>query len=221
MPTAPWQRGPQADKAPEWVRTFGESGIEPGQLSAPTSVAIDADGNFYVGDNKGLHKFDPEGKYLLSYGPNGYAGITSAVAVGPDGTIYRSDPQADVIVMYTPDGEESGRLGEPGSGKGQLDEPFGLTFDEEGNLYVVDRRNFRVQKFDSNGNSLMSFGARGDKNGEFINPRDVAIDADGNIYVTDQVTYMVQKFSPEGEFIQRFGQAHGDENLMARAWYYD
>lgn len=212
-PTAPWERGPQADKAPELVRVFGESGIEPGQLSAPISMALDADGNFYVGDNKGLHKFDPEGKYLFSYGPDGYAGLTSAVAVGPDGTVYRSDPVANVVVKYTRDGEEIGKLGEPGAGKGQFDEPFGLTFDDPGDLYVVDRRNFRIQKFDPNGKFLMSFGARGDKNGEFINPRDVAVDRQGNIYVTDQASYLVQKFSPEGKFLARFGQAHGGESL--------
>lgn len=213
VPTASWKRGPEPDKAPEFVRAFGKSGTALGQLSGPTSVAVDADGNFYVGDNKGLHKFDPDGKYLLSYGPDGYAGYTSAVSVGPDGTIYRSAPEEDVVVMYTPDGEKIGTLGESGSGKGQFDEPFGLTFDSQGNLYVVDRRNFRVQKFDPDGKFLMSFGSRGDKNGEFINPRDVALDAQGNIYVTDQATYLIQKFNPEGEFLLRLGQAHGDENL--------
>lgn len=213
QPTAAWERGPEAGKAPQLVHTFGKKGVQPGQLSAPSTVAVDGDGNIYVGDNKGLFKFDPEGKHLVSYGPEGYAGLTSGVAVGPDGTVYRSDPVADVVEMYTPDGEKLGTLGEPGSEEGQLDEPFGLAFDDQGNLYVVDRRNFRVQKFDPDGKFLMAFGSRGDKNGEFINPRAVAVDQAGNIYVTDQASYMVQKFSPQGEFLFRFGQAHGAENL--------
>jgi DNA-binding beta-propeller fold protein YncE len=213
IPPAAWQRGPEAIKAPIPVRAFGEAGTELGQLSSPTDLAIGVDGAFYVGDNKGLHKFAATGNYLLSLGPDGYAGFSAAVEVGFEGLVYRSDPQRDVVVIYSPDGEEVGQLGEPGSGDGQFDEPMGLTFDDGGNLYVVDRKNFRVQKFDPDGDFLMAFGSRGDKNGEFVSPRDVAIDQAGNIYVTDQVTYLVQKFSPEGDFLMRFGQAHGSENM--------
>jgi tripartite motif-containing protein 71 len=214
QPTAELQRGPEAEKAPTFVHLYGEGGIEPGQLSSPSAVAIDDAGNLYVGDNKGLFKFDSSGEFLLAFGPEGYAGFTSAVAIGPDGVVYRSDPQSNVIVMYDPSsGEQIGTLGEPGSEDGQFNEPFGMTFDSDGNLYVVDRRNWRVQKFDATGEFVMSFGSRGDKNGEFINPRDVTVDAEGNIYVTDQVTYLVQKFSPEGEFLTRFGQSHAGETL--------
>lgn len=213
QPTPSWVRGSEADKAPEFMRAIGEKGTDPGQLSQPISVDLDAQGNFYIGDNKSLQKFAPDGKYLLSYGPDGYAGFSSAVVVGPDGRIYRSDPIAHGVTIYTSKGKEVGILGEPGSEGGQFDQPFGLAFDGQGNLYIVDRGNFRVQKFGPDGEFLMSFGSRGEKNGQFINPRDVAVDQQGNIYVTDLSTYMVQKFSPDGDFLMRFGQAHIDERM--------
>ena len=209
----PWARGPKPDQAPVFLKAFGQKGIDIGLLSDPTAIAIDAQGNFYVGDNKALQKYDSDGNHLLSFGPDGYAGITTGIAVASDGKVYRSDPRAAIIEIYAPDGEKIGVLGEPGSGEGQFKQPFGLHFDDQGNLYVVDRGNFRVQKFDVAGNFIMAFGTRGDRNGEFVNPRNVAVDADGNIYVTDQASYLIQKFSPEGEFLLRIGQSHADESM--------
>ena len=57
--------------------------------------------------------------------------------------------------------------------------------DSDANVYVVDTRNVRVQKFDSNGNFITMWGSLGCKDDQFLIPHDIAIDSEGKIYVTD------------------------------------
>ena len=57
--------------------------------------------------------------------------------------------------------------------------------DSVGNVYVVDTRNVRVQKFDSNDNFITMWGLLGCKDDQFLIPHDIAMDSEGYIYVTD------------------------------------
>ena len=57
--------------------------------------------------------------------------------------------------------------------------------DSVGNVYVVNTRNVRVQKFDSNGNFITMWGLLGCKDDHFLIPHDIAMDSEGYIYVTD------------------------------------
>jgi tripartite motif-containing protein 71 len=79
--------------------------------------------------------------------------------------------------------------------------------DGEGNVYVSDGYNFRVQKFDAEGNFLMQFGAQGSGEGQFDEPAagPIYVDSQGNIYVS---TFpRVQKFDAEGNFVAAYGTA--------------
>ena len=86
-------------------------------------------------------------------------------------------------------------MGETGSGPGSFDEPGGLTIDSQGNLYVADIFNHRVQKFDSEGNFLAEVGGNGPDEGQFNEPWGVAVDSQDNVYVAeadpDQVRRLV------------------------------
>ncbi len=53
--------------------------------------------------------------------------------------------------MLWPKDASQGHIVLDGNGKGnQLDCPTGLWFDRQSNLYIIDRRNIRAQKFDIN-----------------------------------------------------------------------
>ena len=41
------------------------------------------------------------------------------------------------------------KFGSAGSGDGQFNAPYGITFDKNNDIYVADSRNHRVQKFAS------------------------------------------------------------------------
>ena len=77
------------------------------------------------------------------------------------------------------------RWGDFGTGPGQFNMPWGLAVDAQGDVFVADWRNDRIQKLTSNGQFIMKFGTSGSGKGEFNRPSGIAVDSDGDIYVAD------------------------------------
>ena len=105
--------------------------------------------------------------------------------------------------------------GAPGTGDGEFkfqrgasDHVGGVALDAQGNVYVADNANQRIQKFDSNGNFLLKWGSKGTEDGQFISPYEVAVDSQGNVYVIDDRRDDVQKFDSNGNFLLKWG-GHG------------
>jgi RHS repeat-associated protein len=96
-------------------------------------------------------------------------------------------------------------FGATGSGNGQFKYPAGIAIDSAGDLWVVDKTNRRVQKFNAKGEYLASFGSQGAGDGQFGRPTDIAIDSKGNLWVTDASNSRIEKFAPNGEFIAKYG----------------
>lgn len=82
------------------------------------------------------------------------------------------------------------KFGAHGSANGQFSNPWGVTTDAEGNIYVADLSNRRIQKFSAAGVHLLSVPLAGQSYG-------VAVDAQGTIYsATSGGT--IETFSPDG-----------------------
>jgi DNA-binding beta-propeller fold protein YncE len=96
-------------------------------------------------------------------------------------------------------------LSEPGSLGGQLSDPRGVAVDGRGYLYVVDRGNFRVQKFNRDGMYVTQWGVAGQGNGEFSSPIGIAISSDYRVYVVDQELSRVQQFDSLGTYLGQWG----------------
>ena len=148
----------------------------------------------------------------------------AGLAVAGDGNVYCSDEFTNKIRYYdpdttvpfpdyNPDGESLGSWGETGSAQGKLNGPNGIVFDRQDNLYVVDSRNDRIQKFTKDGKFISCWGSSGDGDGQFNRPWGITIDTGGDIYVADWGNNRVQKFSPDGTYLLSFGsdpQSGGD-----------
>jgi len=80
-----------------------------------------------------------------------------------------------------------------------------ISVDNEGNVYVTDSGNARVQKFTSDGQFLETWGVSGAGNGEFRNPVGIAT-YENNVYVVDRELNRVQVFDSEGKFLQSWGK---------------
>jgi tripartite motif-containing protein 71 len=87
----------------------------------------------------------------------------------------------------------------------------GIAIDYQGNVFVVDKGNYRIQKFDGEGNFLTAWGGKGKANGQFIRPIYVASDVQGHVFDTDDRNPMVQKFDNNGQFLLKWGGL-GDNN---------
>jgi DNA-binding beta-propeller fold protein YncE len=92
--------------------------------------------------------------------------------------------------------------GSQGSGAGQFEEPVDVAIDGEGNVYVADLGNKRVQKFDANGRFLAMWEG-GDE--PFEEPLAVATGPGGEIWVLDSYTNWVQRFDQEGKWQGKVG----------------
>jgi DNA-binding beta-propeller fold protein YncE len=112
-----------------------------------------------------------------------------------------------------------GMWGSFGTGDGQFDQPRGIAVDSDGNVYVADRGNHRIQKFTSTGMFLDKWGEKGNGDGQFIHPHHIAFDSNNDIYITEELMFShfepyrirIQKFTHTGEFIKQWGEAgNGD-----------
>jgi YYY domain-containing protein len=88
-----------------------------------------------------------------------------------------------------------------GQTPGNFNEPRDIATDRENNIYTVDFRNYRVQKFDVKGNFLMYFGSKGCEHGQFDDPCGISIDEQGNIFVADTWNQRIEKFSSRGKYL--------------------
>lgn len=94
----------------------------------------------------------------------------------------------------------------PGSGSGQVSKPGGIAVDKEGNAWVADTENNRVEEFSSGGTFVRQFGTVGTGNGQFKKPKGITLDGEGNVWVVDSGNNRVEEFSKTGTYMSQFGQ---------------
>jgi hypothetical protein len=159
------QRGGQADpviavdQRGRILHSFGR-----GLYKIPHAIRLDPEGNVWTVDagNSTVLKFSPEGKKLLQIDVGGqpepalsaFRGTTD-IAFAPKGRIFISDGYANArILEYSADGKEIREWGNVGTGSGEFHLPHSVVVDENNILYVADRENGRIEKFDLDGNFL-------------------------------------------------------------------
>jgi len=86
----------------------------------------------------------------------------------------------------------------------QFYQPRGIVKDKEGNIYILDGGNHRIQKFDKEGNYLLTIGQKGKGPGEMEMPLFFNINGESHIYLVDMGNYRVQKYSSAGEDLGSF-----------------
>lgn len=76
--------------------------------------------------------------------------------------------------------------------------PSDIAKDNQGNIYILDAGNHRIQKFGPDGNYIETIGNRGQGPGEFYLPLSLDIDSRGYLYVSDPQNQRVQILKPDG-----------------------
>jgi len=92
----------------------------------------------------------------------------------------------------------AGAFGKPGTGNGQFSGARGIAVAPNGNVYISELNNNRIQMFSKSGAFRSRWGTIGTANGQFTNARDVAIAPNGMVWVADDGNGRAQGFSPTG-----------------------
>jgi DNA-binding beta-propeller fold protein YncE len=200
------------DLAGQFLYTFGEAGNGPGQFNFPYGIAGDNKGNIFVADmyNGVISIHDLKGEFIGYFAHQLSKEKTISSPAGLriiNDIVYVTDIQESKVLILNLDGELLLEIGEGGEGRGQFIAPNAVTADVEGNIYVVDTGNQRVQVFDAVGNFLYMFNGYPEEVGEsvFVNPRGIGISSRGTIYVVSNLTHIVYAFDKEGNQISQFG----------------
>jgi DNA-binding beta-propeller fold protein YncE/putative effector of murein hydrolase LrgA (UPF0299 family) len=114
---------------------------------------------------------------------------------------------AMTTIEHVPEVEGETEEVAPQSEKGQLRQPRGIGVDSEGNMYVADFGNHRIQKFDANLEFVSGWGEQGNLPGQFKQPSAVFVGPNDDVYVTDTWNQRIQVFNKAGEYLREWGAA--------------
>ncbi len=183
------------------------------------AIAFDDDDRMFVTDGQLGHVviFDANRKVV-----DQITGLLDPVGIAIDTEnrlVYVVDTQADQVAVFDADTlKPIRRMGTAGqkhesSAQGDFALPSGVAVDKDGNVYVTDTMNSRVEEFDADGNFIREFGKNCDGQGCTPKPKGIAIDSDGNVWVADPMLDVLQIFSPGGTMLGYLG-GHGNQAGM-------
>jgi len=171
-------------------------------------VAVDDSGNVWIADtgNNQVDEFNADGIQLKILTAANSVNLNKPMGVAIDGTgnVYVADAGNNRVVKFSPAGQYVSSLTTSGlvtNGKPVLMRgPQGVAADKDGNVYVADTGNNRVEKFDSTGAFGLAFtvSGLGMNNGKLNQPQGVAVDKDGNVFVADTGNNEIEQFTPAG-----------------------
>ena len=175
----------------------GSGGYTGGGLTAPTSIAIDAEGNGWVPGSGNVVKFSNSGTVLS--GANGFTGgglnNPFAIALDGQGNAWVSDQGSKSVIKLDNNG---GILsGASGFQTGSTRTPSGVAIDRAGNAWVGNDDN-TVTEFSSSGTLLSGSTGYPMGYGGVNSTPGVAIDASGNAWLNAQMSTGFFELSPSG-----------------------
>jgi len=178
-----------------------------------------------IDDNDRLFVTDIKLREVLVFNPQHHeeAAFGADVLSNPGGVaidtenrfLYVVDTGNDVVDVFDADSFKLLRkIGTPGkkhtlTDPGTFSLPTNVAVDSDGNVYVTDTFNARVEIFDADGNFISMFGKYDDAPGHFERPKGIAVDGDGHIWVVDAAQDRVKVFDREGQLLIYFGE-HGE-----------
>jgi sugar lactone lactonase YvrE len=214
-----------------FVREFGGTGAGNGKMNNPAAVAIGPTGDVFVADsqNNRIEVFQPDGTYLTQWGSAGYNASLNqmnqpaGIAVDADGNVWVADTFNNRLIEFDSNGNYVTTIGTVncgssacpfGTGDGQFREPRGVAIDADGNVWVADSKNNRVQAFTPGGTLVAKWGgsgtggvSSGTADGKLKTPYDVDIDAEGSVWVADYGNDRIQRLTTTGTFLSKLGSS--------------
>jgi hypothetical protein len=134
-----------------------------GNYKLPHSIRLDSSGNIWTVDASSsvVTKYSPIGKKLLTIRVGGqpktdtlFSGATD-IAFAPNGHLFITDGYCNArILEYSASGKRLRQWGKAGDNPGEFHLPHAIQISDDGIIYIADRENGRIEKFDSSGKYL-------------------------------------------------------------------
>ena len=197
----------------------------------PTGLTFSNDGHLMVADTH-YHRvlsFTKDGELLDERTIGGTAGldpgefgfVTDAVQDAQGNYYVAEYGEFDRIQKFSPTGEFLFQWGGHGDALGEFQRPQNLAIDSNGQLWVADACNHRIQVFDVTGNDaklVQHWGSEGVEPGQLRYPYDLVFDEDGHIYIAEFGNHRVQKFRLDGTFVQAWGIQGREPGELNSPW---
>jgi len=132
--------------------------------------------------------------------PQGTIGSRTSIAVNSQGEIFLPDNANMQIFKFGPDGRILKKWGKYGRKPGELKMPSMIVSDSKDQLHVADRRNDRIQVFDSDGNYKRSYGE------DMNDPTAICTHSNFKTIVTNTRFIEIMVFGPAGQLLRKFGK---------------
>jgi DNA-binding beta-propeller fold protein YncE len=178
------------DSATGQVAIFDAFGRYVGAVTAgakPLGIAVDSTGRIYLGDEAtgSVSVFDAQWSFLYKLGAgDGEFQMPNHIALDPvSNTVYVADSQANAVKVFS-GATLVTQFGSAGAENGEFDFPTGISVSTNGEVFVVDQNNDRVEVFDRAGNFTRKY-----KYGGMLGPsgrkQGALVDGAGRLYIVD------------------------------------
>jgi DNA-binding beta-propeller fold protein YncE len=164
----------------DFLDQWGTLGADAGEFNGPRGIATHPAGSVYVADtgNDRVQSFTTDGGFLAQWGQGTYEDPID-LTVDADGNVYVLSSPVPKITRSSTTGTGLFSWGAPGSGDGQWGIGTGID-SANGQVFLADRQNDRVQVFLPSGTFLSEFPV-----GSSSFPiADVAAGQQGRVYTT-------------------------------------
>ena len=134
------------DEEGRFLFSFRSKGSGPGCFDRPRDITFGSGGLVYViyNGNERVCVWSKEGAFKRDFKTK-Y--IPTSIAATSDNHLLITSYWSNNVMVYTLGGDLLHEFGEEGSDPGRFDGPWGICVDEDGLVYVAERRNNRVQVF--------------------------------------------------------------------------
>jgi DNA-binding beta-propeller fold protein YncE len=181
----------------EFLEFVPMEGMEAQPGLSITAVALDDDGNLYVGDsgNGEILSFDARGRLRFRFGNKGVGQAEFSSIMGIVATreaIVVSDAAGLGIQVFDRRGRYRRGWGRHEAGRENVSFPAGLSVDAKGRIALADSLRHEVKLYRPDGVLIGQFCGMGSLRGEVLYPADVSFDGKGRIAVADRGNNRVQ-----------------------------